>query len=269
MKLFEFLEEGGYHPKKGLSQNFLTDPNILKKILRTADVTSGDLVVEIGAGPGILTEALLDEGAQVIAIELDPRFARELPRLNNGNLEVIEADILTVDFAKLLSERSPAKIVANLPYHLTSPILGKILPQNDLFSSATIMVQKEVADRMCGKVATKNYSILTLFLEFYAHVSARFEVSRNCFYPKPNVDSSVTRLDLHTPPDIDREKLFVIIQTAFRQRRKMVRGSLSEHAAKEQLEKFLEEVGSHAGARPEELTLEQFIALFHRLNAKD
>ncbi|MDX8431081.1 MAG: 16S rRNA (adenine(1518)-N(6)/adenine(1519)-N(6))-dimethyltransferase RsmA [Candidatus Algichlamydia australiensis] len=265
MKLFEFLEEGGYSPRKGLSQNFLTDPNILRKILKTAEVSSNDLVVEIGAGPGIITEALLETGAQVIAIEIDSRFAKELPRLNNGNLEVIESDILTVDFAQLLKGKSGAKIVANLPYHLTSPILGKIMPHQELFHSVTVVVQKEVADRMCGKVRTKNYSTLTLFLQFYAEVTARFEVSRNCFFPKPNVDSSVVRLDLHEPPQVDKEKLFKIIHTAFQQRRKMLRGSLSAIAPKPKIEKTLEEIGSHPGARPEELSLDQFLLLYKTL----
>lgn len=265
MKLFEFLEEGGYAPRKRLSQNFLTDPNILRKILKAAEVNENDLVLEIGAGPGILTEALLETGAKVIAIEIDSRFANELPRLNNGNLEVVRADILEVDFTKLLKGRGPAKIVANLPYHLTSPILGKILPHPELFSSSTIMVQKEVADRMCGKVRTKNYSSLTLFLQFYSEVTARFEVSRNCFYPKPNVDSSVVRIDLKTPPEIDKEKLFSIIHTSFQQRRKMLRGSLSKIIPKAEIEKNLEEIGSHGGARPEELTLDQFIALASKL----
>ncbi|GAB5412280.1 MAG: 16S rRNA (adenine(1518)-N(6)/adenine(1519)-N(6)) -dimethyltransferase RsmA [Chlamydiales bacterium] len=265
MKLFEFLEEGGYAPRKGLSQNFLTDPNILRKIVKTAEVNENDLVVEIGAGPGALTETLLETGAKVIAIEIDRRFANELPRLNNGNLEVLEADILEVSFAELLKNRGPAKIVANLPFHLTSPILGKILPHKELFSSSTIVVQKEVADRMCGKVCTKNYSTLTLFLQFYTDITARFEVSRNCFYPRPNIDSSVVRFDLKTPPDIDKEKLFSIIHTAFQQRRKMLRGSLSKLLSKPEIEKILEEIGTHAGARPEELTLDQFISLTNKI----
>ena len=265
MKLFEFLEEGGFAPKKRLSQNFLTDPNILRKIIKTAEVNENDLVLEIGAGPGILTEALLETGAKVIAIEIDTRFANELPRLNNGNLEVIEADILKVNFVKLLQNRGPVKIVANLPYHLTSPILGKILLHPELFSSSTIMVQKEVADRICGKVRTKNYSPLTLFIQFYSEVTARFEVSRNCFYPKPNVDSSVVPVDLKTPAAVDKEKLFSIIHTAFQQRRKMLRGSLSKLAPKPEIEAILKKIGSHEGARPEELSLEQFIQLFKSL----
>ena len=191
--LHQFLHNIGASPKKGLSQNFLIDGNILRKMLLAAQVASGDLVLEVGSGPGCLTEQLLGAGARVIAIEKDACFAAALSRLNEaGQLNVYAEDVMEFPFEERLPSASQpeekAKLIANIPYHLTTPLLALLVQKRQLFSSLTMMVQEEVARRMTALPHTSEYSAFTVFLNYYCDAKYAFKVSRRCFYPEPGVD---------------------------------------------------------------------------------
>lgn len=260
-ELIPFLERIGARPRKSLSQNFLVDPNVVKKIVATAEIQPGDRVLEIGPGPGALTQELLTQGATVFAVEKDPIFARELSRLE-GPLHIFPADFLEFPLERL-REYGPIKGVANLPYHITAPILEKICEHASLFSSFTVMIQKEVAERLAAAPSTKEFGSLTLFIEFFAKIGKPFTVSPGCFYPRPGVDSSVLRLDFHpTQPPVDPTALFTVIRRAFQQRRKMLRSSLQSLYPPARTEAALQAIGASPEARPETLSLEQWINFF-------
>ena len=270
-----FLSQLGITPRKGLSQNFLIDGNIVRKILDAAHVTQDDVVLEIGPGPGCLTEALLERGASVYAVEKDDVLARELPRLSTDKdrLHTFCEDILDFELEKhlsfLLSENKKAKVVANLPYHLTTPILTRLVPLKEMFSSLTIMVQEEVARRMTAAPNTPDYGSLTVFLRFYTQPHYDFTVSHHCFYPAPKIDSAVVTLTLREPP-LEEEKIpsfFVMTRMAFEQRRKMLRTSLKALYSSEKVEGALKELGLNPLARPENLSLEDFLNLYAILNS--
>lgn len=253
-ELIPFLKTIGVRPKRSLSQNFLVDSNVIEKIVSTAEVTPGDAILEIGPGPGALTAALLDKGARVYAVEMDSIFARELHRLQNGQLTVFEADILTFPIEHL---PKGIKVVANLPYHITTPILEKIFDSS--FSSLTIMVQKEVADRMAASSGSKTFGSLSLFVQFYSQLHSYFQVPSTCFYPQPKVDSTVIRLDRKPLPDVLPTVFFPLVHKAFQQRRKMITSTLP--FAKEQIRRILLSIGEREEARPENLSLEKWLAL--------
>jgi 16S rRNA (adenine1518-N6/adenine1519-N6)-dimethyltransferase len=271
-ELHQFLEQLGVHPKKGLSQNFLIDGNILRKITTTANVSSDDIVVEVGPGPGSLTEELLNRGAEVIAIEKDSVFADALNRLKAPKkmLNVYCHDILTFPLEETLkpylAKGQKAKVIANLPYHLTTPIIAQLVTQRHLFSTLILMVQEEVARRFTAKPKTSDYSSFTVFLNFYSFPSYGFTVSRQCFYPSPKVDSAIVILELKKPPALSNEEdFFLLTRTAFKQRRKMLRSSLRELYFPQTIESALAEIGQSPLARPEELSLEDFLNLFEKL----
>ncbi|MBX7067238.1 MAG: 16S rRNA (adenine(1518)-N(6)/adenine(1519)-N(6))-dimethyltransferase RsmA [Parachlamydiales bacterium] len=255
-ELLPFLKSIDAAPKKSLSQNFLIDPNIIDKIVQLADVRPGDSVLEIGPGPGALTMALLEKGAQVFAVEMDRAFAEHLHRLQNGSLKVFEED-----FLKFRMEFLPKniKVVANLPYHITTPILEKLFASS--FSSIVIMVQKEVAVRMQAKPGTKDFGSLSLFVQFHSEIRNSFLVPPGCFYPKPKVDSTVIRLDAKPIPTTNP---FHLIHPAFQHRRKMLSSTLSY--PKEMIRQGLVEIGARPDARPETLSLNQWILLTRFLN---
>lgn len=260
-ELIRFLDSLGVRPKKGLSQNFLIDGNILRKILREAQVAPDDLVVEIGSGPGALTEALVEAGADVIAIEKDSIFAKALTRFEG--VQVFEGDVRDFPFEELPRK---GKVVANLPYHLTHAILTMLVPKNTLFTSLTVMVQEEVARRITAKPGTAAYGSLTVFLEFYSKPRYAFSVSHHCFYPKPKVDSAIVTFDLKEPPYLeDTEAFFHFIRTAFGQRRKMLRNTLGKLFAPQKIMEALEHLGLNPQARAEELSLDAFLALYAHL----
>lgn len=272
-ELHQFLEELGVHPKKGLSQNFLIDGNILRKIVEAAHVAPGDLVVEIGPGPGSLTEVLLNSGAHVIAVEKDTVFAGALGRLKTDKnaLEVHCDDIMTFPLEETLkpylAQGKKAKVIANLPYHLTTPIIAQLVEQRHLFSTLVLMVQEEVGRRFVGKPRTGDYGSFTVFLNFYTHPSYAFTVSRQCFYPSPKVDSAVVVLELKEPPQVsDVEAFFKLTRTAFKQRRKMMRSSLRDLYPPQEMEESLSAIGHSPMARPEELSLDDFLKLFEMLS---
>ncbi|MFI0434178.1 MAG: 16S rRNA (adenine(1518)-N(6)/adenine(1519)-N(6))-dimethyltransferase RsmA [Parachlamydiaceae bacterium] len=269
-----FLNELGIFPKKGLSQNFLIDGNIIRKIVTASEVQRDDLILEIGPGPGSLTQALLETGAQVIAVEKDEVLAKELERLQTatGQLSVFCHDIMTFplekEIAKRLKPGQKAKVIANLPYHLTTPIIAQFAQLHPFFSSLTVMVQEEVGRRMTAHPGTSEYSSFTVFLGFYTHAHYAFTVSRNCFYPVPKVDSSVIVLHLHEPllPKEAASSFFRLTRTAFEHRRKMLRASLKELFPPDKVEEALETIGQNRLARPEVLSLNDFLRLHALLN---
>ncbi len=273
-ELREFLDGLGIHPKKSLSQNFLIDGNIIRRTIASAEVVAGDIVVEIGPGPGALTEALLACGAKVVAVEKDDTYAAALGRLDptGENLRVIHGDALEVDIIEPLRALGKGdqkvKLIANLPYHLTTPLLARFIKMNSLFSGLYVMVQEEVGRRMTAVAGGEDYSSLTVFLDFYSTPKYCFFVGRKCFFPSPKVDSAVVALLLH-PPVLEEESVsnfFILTRTAFEHRRKMLRSSLKGLYPPERTMAVLEEIGKDPQLRPEQLSLDEFVALYQGLN---
>ncbi len=263
-ELCALIHQLGCFPNKNLSQNFLIDGNILEKILQVSKIQAGDLVLEIGSGPGALTEALLARGAEVVAVEQDKQFAKALERLS-GNLTIYPEDILSFPLEKVFQNR-PAKVVANIPYQITTPILQRLLPMHGYFSSLTLMVQREFGKRLCAKKNTPAYSSLTLFAQYYADVHFSFSVKPSSFYPSPTVDSCVVHLDLRKREfSTPSEHFFQVMRPAFQQRRKMLRSSLKKQFPAPQIESALSEIGLSLASRPEQLSFEEFQQLAQQL----
>jgi 16S rRNA (adenine1518-N6/adenine1519-N6)-dimethyltransferase len=275
-ELQRFLNENGLMARKSASQNFLIDGNIVNKIINEANVSQNDLVVEIGPGPGALTESLLELGCEVIAIEKDEKLANLLERFStpDNKLSIYSEDFLKFPLEKILEEKlsngRKAKVVANLPYHITTPILAKLIPLQHLISDLVIMIQKEVAIRFVAPVGTKDYSSFTLFLQFYSDVSYCFTVEPSCFSPRPTVQSAVVHLNLKPAPSVlNPDMFFEMTRAAFGKRRKMMRSSLKELFAPALIEASLEKMGLNPLSRPEQLSLEQFIELYTALSASN
>lgn len=270
--LHDFLQSHGMRAKKHSSQNFLIDGNIIRKIVSASQVQKGDVVLEIGPGPGALTQELLLRGAQVIAVEKDPLLAKALYRLQteDSRLLVIEQDILEFPFETFfhtkLSKGQKIKVVANLPYHITTPIITLLLPKNEYIESMTLMVQKEVARRFVALRGSKDYSSFTVYIEHFGKVKYCFTVEPTCFYPKPSIQSAIVHFTLENKPIIEKQEiLFPMIRTAFSKRRKMLKSSLKELYPSAEIEKALEHIGLNPLARPEELSRDHFIALHQKL----
>lgn len=261
-ELRDFLSRLGIHPKKSLSQNFLIDLHVVEKMCMAADLSPGDLVIEVGPGPGAVTEHLLALGMRVIAIERDAVLADALSRFD-GDLRVVSGDVLEQDIAELVGDEE-VKLISSLPYHITTPILTHLLPTGR-FSKMIILIQEEVARRFTAQPGNKQFGSITLFLQAYATPRFLFRVSRNCFYPVPGVDSAVMELTSHAPPYPDMEPFHTLVRTAFGQRRKMIGKSLSSHYP--HVESALATVGIPHSARPEQLSLEEFLKLYDALVA--
>jgi 16S rRNA (adenine1518-N6/adenine1519-N6)-dimethyltransferase len=263
-----FLQELGVDARKSLSQHFLIDGNILRKIVATAQVQTGDHILEIGPGPGALTELLLEKGAHVLAVEIDPTFAQALHRLqtNDHTLEILQEDFLKLPLEQLLSQKPKWKVVANLPYHITTPILTKLLPLHPFIQSITIMVQKEYAKRMVSLPPSSDYSSLSLFVQFYSHPKSCFTISPTCFYPPPKVQSAVVHCQLHPPPSISStQQFFLLTRHAFQKKRKTLRASLKDLYPTPKILQALSQLGLTPDARPQELSLDQFLLLYKLL----
>lgn len=279
------LDENGIHAKKGFGQNFLTDPEILQRIVNAAEVTKNDNVIEIGPGIGALTEQLAQAAGQVVAVEIDQDLIPVLEKTlaDYDNVTVINQDILKANLPQLIQEHftdpeKPIKVVANLPYYITSPILMNLLASPIQWASITVMMQKEVAQRLTAKPGTKQYGSLTLAIEYQMDAEIAFNVSRHSFIPSPNVDSAIVVLKQRQEPlevePFDKQKLFGFIRGCFVHRRKSLWNNLQsvigkDAATKDKMTKVLEELELSPQIRPEKLTLEQFIELlnaFHQEN---
>ena len=269
----EILQKYHFNFQKKFGQNFLIDPHVLEKIVEAAGVTKDDFVLEIGPGIGTMTQYLCENAREVTAVEIDTNL---IPILEDtlsayDNVTVINEDILKVDIAALAQEKNggkPIKVVANLPYYITTPIIMGLFESHVPIDSITVMVQKEVADRMQVGPGTKDYGALSLAVQFYAKPEIVANVPPNCFMPRPNVGSAVIRLTRHeeVPVQVDDEKLmFHIIRASFNQRRKTLANGLSNapqvHLSKEEIQECIAELGEPLTIRGEALTLEQFAAL--------
>ncbi|HEY2811127.1 MAG TPA: 16S rRNA (adenine(1518)-N(6)/adenine(1519)-N(6))-dimethyltransferase RsmA [Rhabdochlamydiaceae bacterium] len=271
-ELIALLKAHATAAKKRFSQNFLIDANILNKIVSAAHIQKGDAVLEIGAGPGALTAALLKKGARVTAIEIDLQLIPILKLLEGENtLEIIEGDALSLPLDALCQaraeENTKVKVVANLPYHITTPLLARLLPLHQWVESLTVMVQKEFADRMLAHAGTSDYSSFTLFVQFYSRIQRCFNISPSCFYPAPKVHSTVVNCQLKSFP-LTKESVnafFKMTRTAFQQRRKMLRSTLKALYPLSRLDAALQALHISLNVRPEELSLDQFLLLFRDL----
>ena len=271
----EILKKYNFNFQKRFGQNFLIDSHILEKIVESAEITKEDCVLEIGPGIGTMTQYLAESAGQVIAVEIDKSL---IPILEDtlspyDNVSVINEDILKVDIQKLVEEQNtgkPIKVVANLPYYITTPIIMGLFESHVPLDSITIMVQKEVADRMQVGPGTKDYGALSLAVQYYAKPEIVAYVSPGCFIPKPNVGSAVIRLKRYDRPPVevrDEAFLFRLIRAAFNQRRKTLVIGLTNGgvAQKEQVLWALSEMNLPATIRGEALTLSQFAALSNLL----
>lgn len=264
--------------QKKFGQNFLIDTHVLDKIIRSAEITQEDMVLEIGPGIGTMTQYLACAAGKVIAVEIDRALIPILEDTLDGydNVRVINGDILKLDLRKLVEEENgghPIKIVANLPYYITTPIIMSLFENQVPVKSITVMVQKEVADRMQAVPGSKDYGALSLAVQFYAKPYIAAYVPQNCFMPRPRIGSAVIRLERYeaSPVSVKDEKLlFRIIRASFNQRRKTLANGLKNSAeldfSKEEIEAAIEKLGKGAGIRGEALTLEEFAELSNLLS---
>ena len=242
----------------------MVDGFVLEKIVSGADIGSGDLVIEIGPGVGALTQALANKAGHVIAVELDKTLVPVLMDLFVGEtVTIVQGDILKIDLQPLVRpyEHMNIKAVANLPYYITTPVIFNLLEGEIAFESITVMVQKEVANRMAAKPSTKDYGALTLAIQYYADVSLVANVPVNCFMPRPGVDSAVVRLDVLKIPrlDADKEIFFKVVKAAFGKRRKTLLNCLDGFGrSKAELEEMLKKVGISPNSRGESLDINAF-----------
>ena len=276
----EILNKYKFVFQKRYGQNFLIDEHVLGKIIRSAGITEDDFVIEIGPGIGTLTQYLAHSAREVAAIEIDDALIPILEDTLSGydNVTVIHEDVLKVDLTKLVEEKNggkPVKVVANLPYYITTPIIMGLFENHVPVESITIMVQKEVADRMKTGPGSKDYGALSLAVQYYARPELVANVPPNCFMPRPRVGSAVIRLTKHEKPPVevqDEKLMFQIIRASFNQRRKTLVNGLYNapelHIPKERTEAVLEEMGLAPGIRGEALELSQFAELSSRLKDK-
>lgn len=266
----EILQKYKFVFQKKFGQNFLIDEHVLEKIISAAGIGPDDFVVEIGPGIGTMTQYLAHAARGVAAVEIDKAL---IPILQDtlsayDNVTVINEDVLKVDLKELaekMNEGRPVKVVANLPYYITTPIIMGLFESHVPVESITVMVQKEVAERMQAGPGTKDYGALSLAVQYYAEPYIVANVPPNCFMPRPNVGSAVIRLQVHKNPDIrvkDESLMFRIIRASFNQRRKTLQNSLSHNPqlgiSKEVVARILEEMGLSATIRGEALSLQQF-----------
>jgi len=265
----EVIDRHGLSAKKKLGQHFLVDGHVLDKILNAADVGAADAVLEIGPGIGGLTQGLVERAGHVVAVELDKQLIPILQnQFANDPVTVVQGDILRIDLPQILAPYSGMNIkaVANLPYYITTPVILYLLESGLPFKSITVMIQKEVAQRMAAGPGTKDYGSLSLAVQYYADVSIAANVPVNCFMPRPAVDSAVAHLRILPSPrvDVDKELLFKIIHAAFNHRRKTLVNTLDGVGfgnGKADLAQTLESVGLNPQVRGEALDIFQFAQL--------
>lgn len=267
------LQKYNFSFQKKFGQNFLIDTHVLDKIIRSAEITKDDFVLEIGPGIGTMTQYLACAAREVVAVEIDKAL---IPILEDtlssyDNVTVINEDVLKLDIVKLAQERNggkPIKVVANLPYYITTPIIMGLFESHVPVQSITVMVQKEVADRMQVGPGTKDYGALSLAVQYYAKPYIAANVPPNCFMPRPKVGSAVIRLECHEEPPVqveDEKLMFRIIRASFNQRRKTLTNGLKNSPeislSREGIEQAIAELGKGASVRGEALNLEEFATL--------
>ena len=276
----EVLQKYNFNFQKKFGQNFLINTSVLEEIIEAAGVTKDDFVLEIGPGIGTMTQYLCEAAREVVAVEIDSNL---IPILKDtlsayNNVEVLNEDILKVDIQKLAFEKNenrPIKVVANLPYYITTPIIMGLFESHVPLSSITIMVQKEVADRMQEGPGSKEYGALSLAVQYYAKPEIVVNVPPSCFMPQPKVGSAVIRLTRHEKPPVeveDEKLMFKIIRASFNQRRKTLANGLNNfpdiHLPKEVIQESILELGVPVTVRGEALSLEQFAKLSNIIKSK-
>lgn len=269
----QVLQKHDFHFQKKFGQNFLIDPHVLDKIIEAAEVTKDDFVLEIGPGIGTMTQYLAESAGKVITVEIDKNL---IPILGEtlaeyDNVTIINEDILKLDINRLVEEENdgkPIKVVANLPYYITTPIIMGLFESHVPLQSITVMVQKEVADRMQVGPGSKDYGALSLAVQYYAKPYIAANVPPNCFIPRPGVGSAVIRLTRYEEPPVmvkDESLMFKLIRASFNQRRKTLQNGIANSPelpySKAQVEKALEKMGLAANVRGESLTLAEFAKL--------
>ena len=274
----EVLQKYQFTFQKKFGQNFLIDTHVLDKVIRAAEITKDDMVLEIGPGIGTMTQYLSCAAGKVTAVEIDKTLIPILEDTLEGfdNVTVLNEDILKVDIARLMEEQNggrPIKVVANLPYYITTPIIMGLFEQQVPVKSITVMVQKEVADRMQTGPGSKDYGALSLAVQYYAKPYIVANVPPNCFIPRPKVGSAVIRLERYEKPPVqveDEKLMFRLIRASFNQRRKTLANGLKNSPelfyGKEEIEQAIQELGRGATIRGEALSLEEFAALSNILS---
>lgn len=276
----EVLQKYRFNFQKKFGQNFLIDTHVLDKIIDASGVTEDDFVLEIGPGIGTMTQYLCERAREVVAVEIDKNLIPILSDTlkNYSNVTVINEDILKLDICKLAEEKNqgkPIKVVANLPYYITTPIIMGLFESHVPIDSITIMVQKEVAERMQEKPGSKEYGALSLAVQYYAKPEIVANVPPNCFMPRPNVGSAVIRLTRHEKPSVeveDEKLMFRIIRASFNQRRKTLANGLNNspeiHLPKEVIQESIVSLGVPENIRGEALSLEQFAELSNEIGQR-
>lgn len=270
-KTQELVKKYNFKFSKSLGQNFLIDDSVLNDIVKGADVNEEDFVIEIGPGVGTLTAHLLNKAKKVTSIELDndliPILKEELG--DNGNFSLIHNDALKVDFNEIIGDEKSVKLVANLPYYVTTPIIVNLLKNNYNFKSLTIMIQKEVAERIDAEPNCKEYGSLSLLVQYYCNTKIVRKVAPSSFIPRPKVESIVIRLDRLEKPRVevtDEKFMFELIRNSFNMRRKTLwNGVKNIGVNKDDLKKAFEEAGIDPKRRGETLSLEEFAALSNKI----
>ncbi|WBW98293.1 16S rRNA (adenine(1518)-N(6)/adenine(1519)-N(6))-dimethyltransferase RsmA [Oceanirhabdus sp. W0125-5] len=270
----DLVKKYGFKFTKSLGQNFLTDDNVLDAIVESAEVTKEDFVIEIGPGVGVLTCRLINKAKRVCAVELDdkliPILEQELGKCDN--FELIHGDALKVNFKEIIGDEKSVKVVANLPYYVTTPIISRFLTEGINFKSLTIMIQKEVAERINGVPKTKEYGALSVFAQYYCNTSIVKRVPAGCFIPQPKVDSIVIKLDKLEKPkvEVDDEKFFFkVVKQAFQMRRKTLWNCMKVLGLeKEKLEEAFEDANIDMKRRGETLSIEEFATLANSIYRK-
>ncbi len=276
-ELKALLERHGFSFSKSLGQNFLISESVLDKIVSAAELDENSCVLEIGPGAGVLTRRLAQTGAKCVAVEIDkaliPVLSESMGEFDNFTL--INEDILKVDVAELVQEKFCGKafhVVANLPYYITTPIVMMLLEEHLPVKSMTLMVQKEVADRMCAKSGGKDYGALSVAVQYYSEARVICKAEPHCFMPQPKVASSVVHLEVGKTPTVsvnDEKKFFAVVKSAFGQRRKTLMNALSKSpylaADKSRISEVLSQMNLSADIRGEKLSIEQFAEFSNRL----
>lgn len=257
------LNQYGLKANKRLGQNFLISEDVLNEIIEKSNITQDDVVVEIGPGLGTLTKVLSKSAKKVIAIELDDNMVNVLKnRFLEKNIEIIHDDVLKVDLNKIINENGKIKVVANLPYYITTPIIMKLLESKYDIESITVMVQKEVGRRICAEPGGKEYGAITLAVNYYCEPNIIIDVPKNNFLPAPEVDSCVIKLDVRKTPPVelkDEKQFFDIIRDGFNQRRKTISNSLaSGNISKEKIHEVLSKLNIDEKLRAEDLSIYDF-----------
>lgn len=260
-RLRDVLDAHGVRPAKALGQNFVVDPNTIRKVIQVAQVRPTDTVLEIGAGAGSLTLGLAGAAARVIAIEVDPRLVGALEDTLAGvpNVEVVPGDALRLDLGGIAA----TTLVANLPYNVAVPVVLRVLEEAPQIGELVVMTQREVGERLVAAPGSKIYGQVSVMVAYFGVASLAAKISRRAFWPVPNVDSVLVRIERRDPPGISPEALFPVIRAAFGQRRKTLRNNLAS-LTQEPIEPLLESAGVDPGARAEELPLGDFVSIAKR-----